>query len=178
MGTVFIPEGIYLEDYCTWTGEGTQKTGIDPSTGNYYNTWSPNQEAVSAGISCCTGCFKGNYTDEWGEAMIYCKKAGGRLPNSDELTTLAKYLYNDNSLTRSSKSGLTLDTSKITGTIFEGLGSSYEYLWSNESWSSGIDAIIRAFYPSETYVSNAGGRSRNQSYSDGKKRFRAVCVAE
>ena len=105
--------------------------------------------------------------DYWSGAVKACKDQGMCLPTEAELTELAKYLYNDSSITTSNKSGLTLDTSKLPDS-FSGLGTSWYYLWSSAKCSS-YSAYARYFNASATERANYG---RNFSY------IRFICVGE
>ena len=104
--------------------------------------------------------------DYWAGAMKACKDQGMRLPTDAELTELAKYLYNDSSIT-DYKSGLTLDTSKLPDS-FSGLGTSWYYLWSSAEYSSNY-AYNRYFHTSYTSSYDNG---RGSSY------VRFVCVGD
>lgn len=115
-----------------------------------------------------TNCRSGN-DDYWGGAMKYCKSQGLRLPTVDELTNIAKELYNDNSLTTSQKSDLTLDTSKIPEAL-SGLSSSWDMLWSG-SENSRSSADFRVFYADSSF-------STDERYTRYTSDVRAVCVGD
>ena len=151
LGEVFKPNGIDVNDYCP-NGELTS-------------------EAVAARISyCCDSCTAGNWgSDGWADAMIQCKAAGGRLPTMNELAKLATYLYNASSQIGDDENYNTtpLDTSKLTGSIFEGLGSSWTDLWSS-SEDGYRDAYYRIFENGITW----------KNRMDRSEGLRAVCVAD
>lgn len=94
--------------------------------------------------------------DYWAGAMKMCKDQGMRLPTDEELTELAKYLYNNDSISLSEKTYGTLDISKIPDSL-SGIGSSWVYLWSSNE-SSAYVSYRRSFYNTYTYK---GTKHRN-----------------
>jgi len=110
-------------------------------------------------------CYFDN--DYWAGAVKACKDSGGRLPTEAELAQLASEFYGTTIGATESKSGLSLNTSKLPES-FAGLGSSWYNLWSG-SEDSAYGAFSRYFYSSVTRRANDG---RRDSY------VRAVCVGE
>ena len=160
LGELFTSDGVYLDEYCT------ENNG----------TWTPNSAAAAAGITqCCTSCTDENMgKDRWAGAMLDCKAAGGRLPDYEQLLTLAKYLYNNDNLTWDYYYGdITLDTSKITGTIFEGIDY-WEMLWMDIE-SSENEAYSYRFYYDSSFLDVA---PRNRVDDGAQARVAAICVAD
>ncbi|MBP3820858.1 type II secretion system protein [bacterium] len=131
--SVFLPTGIYLEDYCT-NGKVT------------------NQEAKDAGVTgCCTRCSRTAFgPDRWASAMITCNKLGGHLPDLEDLTKVARYVYNNENIQNKKDD-------RVTGTLIVSrlreLAPSYSgiILWSSEI-KNGEHAYWRSFSSNYTYA--------------------------
>ena len=92
-----------------------------------------------------------NWNDYWQVANDYCEKiGGGSLPTADQLTAIAKVLYNDDTLTNDYKSGLTMVNKDA---VYAALGiestKSWFFLWSSSP--NGTEyAYYRYFHSSNT----------------------------
>lgn len=103
--------------------------------------------------------------DYWAGAVKQC---GGvsKMPTADDLTELAKVLYNTSSINSSGWTyGLTLDTSKASSLDFTG---SEFYVWTGEERRGNSSVYGRTFDLSSTYrFSNRRDLSHNQAVCSG-----------
>ncbi len=113
------------------------------------------------GIAAC------NYNnDYWAGAVKAC---GGisNMPSQDQLTQLAKYVYNTDSINSSGYTyDLALDTEKASQFLSASPYSTYFYVWSGQEYSQN-DAYTRSFNSTHT------GWYDNYARNSGKL---AVCV--
>ncbi len=135
-----------------------------PGTGYSPMTLEECNQAVSEGTLGINSCYYSS--DYWAGAVKAC---GGisNMPSQDQLTQLAKYVYNTDSINSSGYTyDLALDTEKASQFLSASPYSTYFYVWSGQEYSQN-DAYTRSFNSTHT------GWYDNYARNSGKL---AVCV--
>ncbi len=139
---------------------------LAPGTGYSPMTYAECTEAKDKGEIDVQYCYNGN--DYWAGAVKAC---GGtsNLPSQDQLTQLANYIYNTDSVSSSgTTSGLAMDTTKASQFLSASPSSRWFYVWSGQEYSQ-YGAYVRSFDSTNTYYYD---RNRNNNS------FLAVCIGE
>ena len=123
---------------------------LAPGTGYSPMTLEECNQAVSDGKLGIQACYYSN--DYWAGAVKAC---GGinNMPSQDQLTQLANYIYNTDSVSSSgTTSSLAMDTTKASQFLSASPGSSsgWFYVWSGQEGSS-VFAYYRNFGSTSTY---------------------------
>ena len=135
---------------------------LAPGTGYSPMTYAECTEAKDKGEIDVQYCYNGN--DYWAGAVKAC---GGtsNLPSQDQLTQLANYIYNTDSVSSSGTTrGLAMDTTKASQFLSASPESNFFYVWSASEYEN--HAYYRNFLSADTHW---GNYSRNYNYL-------AVCV--
>ena len=138
---------------------------LAPGTGYSPMTFEECYQAVSDGELGIKACYYSS--DYWAGAVKAC---GGinNMPSQDQLTQLANYIYNTDSVSSSGTTNATMDTEKAAQFLSASPYSNYFYVWSGQENSSN-GAYGRYFYSTLTYRGSFG-----RSYSG----FLAVCLGD
>ena len=140
----FGPSPLYYADYC----QNDQ----------------PNAEASAAGIQLCYRNAKNSpyNPDRWASAMIECYRLGGRLPNSEELATLAAYFYDLDGLGAEGRiNGRNINSEKVANSPFS---SSLNFLDTNRQVTFWTNYSINYSYSNNAYVRSFKKNWSEQSY--------------
>ena len=124
---------------------------LAPGTGYSPMTYAECTEAKDKGEIDVQYCYNGSSPDYWAGAVKAC---GGvsKMPSQDQLTQLANYIYNTDSVSSSgTTSSLAMDIEKAAQFLSaRGTGDSNFYVWSGQE-SNQYGAYARSFYSIYTY---------------------------
>ncbi len=140
---------------------------LGPQNGGYGPlTYAECTEAKNNGEIDVDACYNGN--DYFAGAVKACGGKKANLPSQDQLTELAKYVYNNDSINSSGFTyDLALDTTKAAQFLSASPDSNRFYVWSGQEYSQ-FTAYSRRFNDSFTHSDYNYVRFTNQ--------FFAVCV--
>ena len=146
---------------------------LGPQNGGYSPmTYAECTEAKDKGEIDVRYCYNDNNEPDYFAGAV--KACGGvsKMPSQDQLTELAKYVYNNDSINSSGYTNdLALDTTKAAQFLsVRGTGSNHFIVWSGQEYLR-IKAYGRSFFPTYTY-SNYNSNIRRSS-----DRL-AVCISD
>ena len=142
---------------------------LAPGTGYSALTYAECTEAKNNGEIDVDACYNGSSPDYFAGAVKACGGKKANLPSQDQLTQLANYIYNTDSVSSSGPtSSLAMDTEKAAQFLSASPGSSsgWFFVWSGQENSSN-NAYYRNFSSTRTIWSNG--------YRDGSTML-AVCI--